>query len=208
MNLRAASIEDFVSKLASRDPAPGGGAVAGLLSALGAALASMVANFTTGPKYEAVAGDVDKVLSSTADLIERSLAAADEDAVAFKAVTDAYRLPKETDEDKAARTAAIQAALRKAAEVPVEAADLAAAALPLCQELLEYGNPNVLSDVGVAAACIRAAIDSAIINIAINAGAIKDEEYAAYLNERIASVRAAADEAGRLVRAVEEKVSA
>jgi methenyltetrahydrofolate cyclohydrolase len=208
MNLRAASMEDFVSKLASRDPAPGGGAVAGLLSALGAALASMVANFTTGPKYESVAGDVDKVLSTTADLIERSLAAADEDAVAFEAVTDAYRLPKESDEDKAARTAAIQAALRKAAEVPVEAADLAAAALPLCQELLEYGNRNVLSDVGVAAACIRAAIDSAIINIAINAGAIKDEEFVAYLNERIAAVRAAADEAGQLVRAVEEKVSA
>lgn len=201
-------MEDFVSRLASRDPAPGGGAVAGLLSALGAALASMVANFSTGPKYEAVAGDVERVLSTTADLIKRSLAAADEDAVAFEAVTDAYRLPKETDDDKAARTAAIQAALHKAAEVPVEAADLAAAALPLCQELLGYGNKNVLSDVGVAAACIRAAIDSAIINIAINAGAIKDEQFAAYLNERIDSLRAAADEAGQLVRAVEEKVSA
>lgn len=208
MELRAAAIDAFVTDLASRDPVPGGGAVAGLLSAFGASLASMVANFSTGQGYESASEDVERVLSSCAELIERSLTAAEEDAVAFRAVTDAYRLPRETDAEKETRTAEIQAALRAATDVPLRAADLAAASLPLCRELLDYGNRNVLSDVGVAAACIRAAIDSALINIAINAKAIKDEEYRTYLQQRMASARSSAAEAANLVRAVEATVSA
>jgi formiminotetrahydrofolate cyclodeaminase len=199
----------FLAELASAAPAPGGGAAAALQAALGAALVSMVCNLTIGkPRYAeheatmlAVRADAEKARLS-------ALALADEDAAAFSAVGAAYKLAKDTDEAKAVRAAAIQAALRGAADVPLRTAAVAAEIVSLCARFLDGANVNVISDIAVAAASARAALASADINVWVNAQSMTDEPTRAATLTELAGHLAVADAAEEIVRTVRERIGA
>jgi methenyltetrahydrofolate cyclohydrolase len=183
-------MSDWLGRLADRTPTPGGGAVAAVSAASAAALLEMVANYTTGKKWEDREESMKAVIVEVAELRARAAQLADDDEAAFGAVGAAYALPRSTPEEKAARSAAIQAATRGAAEPPVQVGRLATRLVDLASEMVEPANPNVLSDVGVAAATARAALSGSITNITVNA---------AFLSDADAS-RALLDEAGELQR--------
>ena len=170
------TINDYLARLASREPTPGGGAAAALHAAQGAALVAMVARYTTGTKYEQHAELVTRIISSADRLVAQALGLADADEHAFQGVIDAYKLPNGTDDLKAARTASIQDALVQAAKTPAQLILLAGAVVDLATELFDVANPNVISDVAAAADAARAAATTARVNIDINVVAIKDTE--------------------------------
>jgi formiminotetrahydrofolate cyclodeaminase len=170
------TVNDYLARLASREPTPGGGAAAALHAAQGAALVAMVARYTTGTKYEQHAELVTRIVSTADGLVAQALHLADADAHAFQGVIDAYKLPTGTDDLKAARTASVQDALILAAKTPAQLVLLAGAVVDLATELFEVANPNVISDVAAAADAARAAATTARVNIDIHVVAIKDTE--------------------------------
>lgn len=170
------TINDYLARLASREPTPGGGAAAALHAAQGAALVAMVARYSTGTKYEQHAVLVTGIISSADGLVAEALRLADADQHAFQGVIDAYKLPSGTDDLKAARTESIQDALIQAAKTPAQLILVAGAVVDLATELFEVANANVISDVAAAVDAARAAATTARINIDINVVAIKDTE--------------------------------
>lgn len=170
------TINDYLARLASREPTPGGGAAAALHAAQGAALVAMVARYTTGTKYEQHAGLVTRIISAADALVLEALRLADADQHAFQGVIDAYKLPAGTSGLKTARTAAIQDALIRAAQTPAQLIVLAGAIVDLAAELFEVANANVISDIAAAVDAARAAATTARVNIDINVVAIKDTE--------------------------------
>lgn len=170
------TINDYLARLASREPTPGGGAAAALHAAQGAALVAMVARYTTGTKYEQHAELVTRIIGSADGLVAQALRLADADQHAFQGVIDAYKLPTGTDDLKVARTASIQDALIQAAKTPAQLILLAGAVVDLATELFEVANANVISDVAAAVDAARAAATTARVNIDINVVAIKDPE--------------------------------
>jgi methenyltetrahydrofolate cyclohydrolase len=168
------SISEYLARLASREPTPGGGAAAALHAAQGAALVAMVARYTTGLKYEQHAELVQRIISAADGLVVEALRLADADQHAFQGVIDSYKLPSGTDDLKAARSASIQDALIVAAQTPAQLIKLAGAILDLATELFEVANANVISDIAAAADAARAAASTARVNIDINVVAIKD----------------------------------
>ncbi|WP_330254745.1 cyclodeaminase/cyclohydrolase family protein [Nocardia sp. NBC_00565] len=170
-----ATLTQYLTDLAAKVPAPGGGAVAALHAAQGAALVAMVARYTTRAKDAEHRPVVDRIIEAADAARERALALADADAAAFTAVGNAYKLPKETPEQTAARTDAITAALIEAARVPAAVVDEADEVLSLAAELLPIGNPNVVTDIGAAADAARAAATSSQLNIEINVGSLSAE---------------------------------
>jgi len=168
------TINDYLSRLASRQPTPGGGAAAALHAAQGAALVAMVARYTTGAKFEQHAALVARITSAADHLVVEALRLADADEHAFQSVIDAYKLPSDTDELKAAKAAAIQDALIQAAQTPAQLIGVAGEIVDLAGDLLDAANPNVISDVAAAADAARAAATTARVNIDINVVAIKD----------------------------------
>ena len=173
------TIQTFLDELAGKASTPGGGAAAAISGAMGAALISMVANFTIGKKgYEDVEDEskdiLDKAEKLRADLTE----AINDDVRVFNRVMDSYGMPKETDDEKAARSAEIQAALKEATDVPLECAKLCREVVNLSQPIADKGNNNVISDAGVAVLAGYAGLRSAALNVYINIGGIKDKEFA------------------------------
>ncbi|MCP2049337.1 UNVERIFIED_ORG: formiminotetrahydrofolate cyclodeaminase [Paenarthrobacter nicotinovorans] len=168
------TINDYLSRLASRQPTPGGGAAAALHAAQGAALVAMVARYTTGAKFEQHAALVARITSAADHLVVEALRLADADEHAFQSVIDAYKLPSDTDELKAAKAAAIQDALIQAAQTPAQLIGVAGEIVDLAGDLVDAANPNVISDVAAAADAARAAATTARVNIDINVVAIKD----------------------------------
>ncbi|MFJ6453002.1 cyclodeaminase/cyclohydrolase family protein [Paenarthrobacter sp. NPDC091669] len=168
------TINDYLSRLASRQPTPGGGAAAALHAAQGAALVAMVARYTTGPKYEQHAALVARITSAADHLIIEALRLADADEHAFQSVIDSYKLPSETGQLKATKTAAIRDALVQAAHTPAQLIKVSGEVVDLATELFDVANPNVISDVAAAADAARAAATTARVNIDINVVAIKD----------------------------------
>ncbi|HEY8070916.1 MAG TPA: cyclodeaminase/cyclohydrolase family protein [Methylocystis sp.] len=173
------TIAKFLDELASEQPTPGGGGAAAIMGAVGAALVSMVANLTIGKKnYEAFDAEL-KATNAEAEKVRTELTAAiDEDVVAFNAVMGAYGLPRGTDEEKAARAAAIQAALKQATDAPLRAVKACHEVIKLSAVVAEKGNINVISDAGVAVLAANAGLRSAALNVYINAKSIKDREFA------------------------------
>lgn len=187
------TIGQFLDDLASSAPAPGGGAAAALTLATGAALVAMVCNLTVGrEKFRAHEDEVRAALDEAERLRAQALSLAAEDADAFGHVSQAYGLPRTTDEEKAARSARIQEALRGAADPPLRTALLAARTIEICAAVAPIGNPNVISDVGVAALCARAALDGAALNVEVNLGLIRDESFKADTRARLEPAVAAA----------------
>ena len=189
------TIGRYLDDLAAKIPAPGGGAVAALHAAQGAALVAMVARYTTRAKDADNRPAIDRIIAAADAARERALALAAADATAFTAVGAAYKLPKDTDEQIAARKEAIASALLQAARVPAAVVAEAGEVLSLAADLLPIGNPNVVTDIGAAADAARAAAASSQLNIAINVGSLGDheaEEFAPAL-QRIEEIFARAD---------------
>ena len=183
------SIGNFTELVAAGTPAPGGGSVAAYCGVLAASLGQMVCNLTIGkqkhaeaePRLRAVGSELERLGARLRELIA-------EDATSFEAVLQAYRLPKDSDEQKADRTAQIQIALRGAVDVPVETAQRGFDVLKLLGELADIGNPNALSDVGVGAQLAQVAIKAASYNISVNLDSITDRVAADTKREQMKSM--------------------
>lgn len=176
--LTSKSVQDFLDEVASPSPAPGGGSVASLAGALGAALTAMVCRLTIGKKkYSEVQKEMESVLKRSEELRTSLSALVDEDTDAFNQLMQAFSLPKETDAHKSRRTDAIQHATRTATLVPLKVMQLCDAALPLTRFVAERGNANSISDAGVAALMIHAACVGARLNVQINLGSLNDAVY-------------------------------
>jgi formiminotetrahydrofolate cyclodeaminase len=171
-------LKHYSDALASGQPTPGGGSAAALVGALGAALNSMVANFTVGrERFAAVEAEVRELLAESERLrgeLERLTQA---DTEAYGLVSRAARMPRATEEEKAAREAAMQEAIKAAAEVPREAVKACHGVLSVAAKLLDKGNPNLITDVGVAAKLALAGMECATLNAEINLIHIKDKAY-------------------------------
>ncbi|GAF75179.1 unnamed protein product [marine sediment metagenome] len=179
-------VSNFLNELASNSPTPGGGSVAALAGALGAALISMVGNLTVGKKkYEDVEEDIKKIISSSEKLRYELSQLIEEDVKVFNNFMATYKMPKETEDEKKIRTEKMQEALIKAAKVPLRVAYKCLDILSLSKEVAEKGNINVVSDAGVAALMAEAALESAILNVKINLKMIKDEKIKEELSSSI-----------------------
>ena len=182
MKLADMQVTQFCDVLASDAPAPGGGSTAALEGALGAALTAMVCGLTTvGKSREKYAEDQEFVLASqkkALDLKARFMDVMDRDTEAFNVVSAAFGMPKATDEEKAARSAAIQKGLEGCTRTPFEMMELAAETLELTAELLGKTHDSAASDLGVSALSMRAAIQGAWLNVLINIGSLKNKELA------------------------------
>ena len=172
-------IEVFLDELASSASTPGGGGAAAIMGAMGAALISMVCNLTVGKKkYAGVEEELKEVLVQAESLRARLTNMIQADVEVFNRVMASYRLPKGTDEEKAARSAEIQEALKAATDVPLECAKACAEVIALSRTAAEKGNLNVISDAGVAVMAGYAALKSAALNVNINIGGIRDPGFA------------------------------
>ena len=193
-------VSTFLDELASSAATPGGGSAAAVMGAMGAALVSMVCNLTIGKKaYAEGEGDMKAILAEAEALRARIAGMVAEDVEAFDQLMAAYGLPKETDEDKAARSAAIQAGLKAATDAPLACAQACAQAIELSLRVAEKGNRGVISDAGVGALAAQAALRSAALNVFINVPMIKDAEFAqsrkAEIEALLASATAQAEKA-------------
>jgi len=198
------TIGKFLDELASSAPTPGGGGAAALSGAMGAALVSMVCNLTIGKKnYEAVSEELKGTLAKAEALRGKLTAGIDEDVVAFNTLMGAYGLPKATDEEKAARTAAIQAALKEATDAPLATCKVCYDVIALSREAADKGNLGVISDAGVAVLAANAGLRSCALNVFINAKSIKDRDFA---ESRLADVNALLAKAAAETEAVYEIV--
>jgi formiminotetrahydrofolate cyclodeaminase len=172
------TVAQLLAALASPDPTPGGGTAAAIAGAMGASLFLMVTGLAksrnnTDDEKIALAG----ARAAIAPFASRLAELADADTLAFNDVMAAYRLPKATDEDKAARTIAIQAALRGATEIPLQTLRACAEVMAHGRAIADHGNRSAASDVGVAIGLVKAAADGAAANVRINLGGLKDESY-------------------------------
>jgi glutamate formiminotransferase/formiminotetrahydrofolate cyclodeaminase len=182
-------VSNFLNELASNSPTPGGGSVAALAGALGAALISMVGNLTVGKKkYEDVEEDIKKIISSSEKLRYELSQLIEEDVKVFNNFMSTYKMPKETEDEKKVRAEKIQESLIEAAKVPLKVAYKCLDILSLSKEVAEKGNINVVSDAGVAVLMAEAALESAILNVRINLRMIKNEKVRAELSSSIKEI--------------------
>jgi glutamate formiminotransferase/formiminotetrahydrofolate cyclodeaminase len=204
MNLR-----QFCDETLSDSPAPGGGSVAALLSALGASLGGMVANLSAGKR-----GWDDRLqyfsdwAVKAQQLKDELLFLVDEDTAAFTQVMAAFALPKTTDEEKAARSEALHSAVKYAAEVPLRVMETAAKAYPLLSEMAQNGNPASISDVGVGLLAVRAGIAGAGMNVRINLAGLKEQRLKSELQEKLERIsRDSETEFRKVLQIVEGKLT-
>lgn len=179
MKLAELTTAGFTDLLASDAPAPGGGSAAALEGALGAALTAMVCSLTVGKKKYAEHEELARSVQAKAnELRTRFVDVMDRDTEAFNVVSAAFGMPKATDEEKAARSAAIQEGLKGCTKTPFEMMELAAETLELTASILGKSNDSAASDLGVSALSLRAAIQGAWLNVLINIGSLKNKELA------------------------------
>ena len=180
MKLTDKPVTDFLDDLASNLPAPGGGSVAALSGALGAALVSMVCNLTLGKKgYEGVQADIEALLAQSEALRHDMVGLLEADVAAYTAYSQTAKMPKDTDEQKAVRATAMQDALKNATMPPMHIAEAAVKIIDLCMPAAEKGNRWAVSDAGVAVLMAEAALRAAALNVLINLGTIKDQDFVA-----------------------------
>ena len=178
------TIKDFISKVISNDPVPGGGSVSALNGALAAALSAMVANLTVGRKKYAEVNDLMQELSTRFEKLSQKLIEdVDRDSDAYNRVFAAFKLPKETDEEKQFRSEAIQKETKYAAQVPMEVARAVYEVLPQIDAIAQKGNSNAVTDACVSMMCARTAILGALLNVRINLTSIKDEAFVNAMRE-------------------------
>lgn len=176
MGYRKESLEKYLQDAASGSATPGGGSVSALVGALGTTMASMSSNFTIGrEKFKDVEPKVREILYRCDNGREKLLDLMEEDIKSYGRVSEAYALPRYTEMEKGARSTAIQTALKEAMAVPLNTVRACIAILEDIRELAEIANPNLISDVGVAAILTNAALSGGRLNVEINLAQIKDE---------------------------------
>ena len=198
--MREFTIDQFTEALSSAAPVPGGGGASALMGALASSLCSMVANLTTGKKkYAEYQADIERILDETAVLTNDISALIEKDAEAFEPLSKAYSIPK----DEPGRDEILENALRVASDAPYEIVAKCQEVATIIEELSVKGSRLAISDVGVAASALRAAVTGASMNVYINTKLMKDREYAADMNAKtdaaVASVIATCDKAYELV---------
>ena len=198
MKLVELDVLKFLDVVDSNSPAPGGGSVSALASSLGTSLARMVAHLSFGKKnYEALPDDVKakfvanfdellKIKNELNDLIDR-------DSEAYNTVMAAYKLPKETDEEKAARNTEIQKSLKYAIQTPYDIVVLSGKAISLLGEILANGNQNAITDIGVGTMLLMVGLEGGILNVKVNLSSIKDTAYVEKINKEISEIKAVAE---------------
>lgn len=206
--IKDSSVDKFLDDLASSAPTPGGGSAAAIMGGMGAALVSMVCNLTIGKKNYAEVEEEMKTLLAQAESLRGHLTdMVKHDVDAFDGLMAAYGLPKDTDEQKAARSQAIQDSLKAATDAPLACARACAEVIALSLTAAEKGNRNVVSDAGVAALAAQAALRSAALNVDINVPSIKDADFAASRRAEIDGLLAKwVAEADRVVEVVKSKL--
>lgn len=193
------NVKEFLNKVAGSDPVPGGGSIAALDGAVASALTAMVANLTIGKKNYADHQELMQHISGVATgEMESFTVDIDRDSQAYEAVFACFKMPKDTDEEKKARSEAIQAATRNAALVPMEVARKASALMDMISDVARLGNKNAVTDACVAMISARAAVLGALLNVRINLSSINDREFAGKL----------AEEADKLEQEAREKETA
>lgn len=176
------TLKDFLDKVAGSDPVPGGGSIAALNGAVASALTEMVANLTVGKKgYETCEELMKQLAVSASGNRKEFVADIDRDSEAYDRVFACFKMPKATDEEKAARSAAIQEATRHAALVPMQVARNAYKLMDAIAQVARNGNRNAVTDACVAMMAARSAVLGALMNVRINLGSLKDKEFAATL---------------------------
>ncbi|HHZ00272.1 MAG TPA: cyclodeaminase/cyclohydrolase family protein [Sedimentibacter sp.] len=179
------SSREFAKLLASKNPVPGGGGAAALTAALGTALNSMVANFSLGKKkFIDVKGKHEDLLKRGEILREKLIDLVDKDAELFEPLSKAYVMPSNTEEEKLNKEKELQKCLKAACSAPMEILELAFDAIKMHEEILDISSKNIISDVGVGVQCLKAALNSAYLNVLININSISDEDYVRVNKER------------------------
>jgi formiminotetrahydrofolate cyclodeaminase len=201
--LKDSTVEQFLAAVAAPTPTPGGGSVSALAGALSAALSRMVAGLARGkPGYEGVESELAQVETRGKVIQVRLEALIDEDARAYDAVMAAMRMPKSSDQEKAARVDAMQAAYRKATEVPLETMERCVEALELAEAAAKKGNRSATTDAAVAILLAESAIRGASLNCAVNLASIRDETFRSTAEGRVEQLLKRADEIGHEAMAV------
>lgn len=200
------SLQTFLDELASAEPVPGGGAVAALSGALGASLVAMVCRLTIDKKgYAAVSAEMQAILPRAQALQRELTDLMQADTDAYARVMDAYKLPKTTTAEQAARTRAIQAALQHAADVPLRVAELCLQVLALARAVAAKGNKNAASDGGVGALMAAAGARGAAFNVTINLASITDESFVQDRRARVTALLAEAERTQREILSIVEQ---
>ncbi len=202
MRLTDRSVRDLLQAFRSSEPTPGGGSASALAAAVGASLLSMVAGL---PRSRAATGeDVERLAAAGSrceGLAERLAAFVDRDSEAYELVVAAYRLPKGTDEEKAARSARIQEALRQATDTPLQVMRACAESIEQGDVVAQFGNLNASSDVQVGMELLGAGLRGARLNVEINLGSVKDEEYTGRVRGEVARLSLEAERGIEAARA-------
>lgn len=182
--LHELTINEFLNKVAGNDPVPGGGSIAALNGALASALATMVGRLTIGKKgYESTEELMQQIVEQMVALQQDFVHLIDKDSEAYNSVFACFKMPKATDEEKAARSAAIQLATKNAALIPMEVARKAYAMMPYIADVANLGNRNAVTDACVAMMAARSAVLGALLNVRINLGSLKDKEFVGQLQQ-------------------------
>ncbi len=199
------TIDEFLESVAAPSPTPGGGSVAAICGALSAALSRMVASLAVGKEgYEAVQGELESFQERSRSVQRRLRDLADEDATAYDAVVAAMRRPRGGDEERKQRVDAMQAAYRRAAEVPLETMERGLEALELAGIVARIGNRSATTDAGVAALLAGAALRSAALNVRVNLAALRDSGPRERAEKKLQDILARADKIGHEVLALVE----
>ncbi len=200
MSLITKNISEFLNELAGSSPAPGGGSVSALAGALGSALISMVSSLTIGKKkYAEVEGEMKGVLVESEKLRAKLTSLVDKDTDAFNLVMSAFGMPKETDDQKNVRTAAIESATKEATMVPLDVMHVCLDAVALSETVARKGNTNALSDAGVSALLLRAGCRGAYYNVKINLSSLEDTDFIEKIKQDAARTMDAVDEKAKSV---------
>lgn len=206
--MRDEPVGAWLAALASSEPAPGGGAVAALNAAFGAALIEMACSLTIGRlRYAQHETEMRAGLAEATTLRNRALHLAADDVKAFSAVSEAYKLAKETDEQRQTRTEQIQRALVGATEVPLNTAIVAGEIIRLVRRIVDGANANVLADIAAATISARAALETTLINVEANLATIGDPSHAREFSERLSDVSWLVGEAERTVHGIRRRMS-
>ena len=189
MQLSKITCEEFAQKLSSKEPVPGGGGVAALVGALGAALGSMVGNYSIGKKkFLGLEEKHQEIIDKSCDLMVKLLALIDEDAENFEPLSKAYGMPKDTPEQAAEKEAVLQKCLKNAAQGPIKMVEYIYEAIKLQEELVDISTKIIISDVGCGVQFLKAALNSASLNVTVNLNSINDEAYVKEVNDKMAKL--------------------
>ncbi|OGS24955.1 MAG: hypothetical protein A2297_03920 [Elusimicrobia bacterium RIFOXYB2_FULL_48_7] len=183
------TLEKYLNDLASRLPAPGGGSAAALVASTGVSLLSMVANFTLDKKgYEKHQDEITKIIGILESKRKKLNELIDSDVEAYEKVSSAYKLPKNTPEEKQTRDLRVQEALKQAMSVPWEIAAIAAESMSVAEKLSAIGNKNLISDVSCGAFFLKSAIEAAGDNVTINLNSINDKDFSEQKQNKLSSM--------------------